>query len=332
MPVEFEFQVGKGFHFLTAFAQHFNTKIIKDRVYLPETIGQGYIQHVVLDGFNLFVHNYKLKQELVLVRKPALSNQGITLKFDRSKVLLKIDQNKKQTFIDQVANWEVEIETCNVKSVLRMPTTRQINLIIIGITRQNLLDLLKAGDDGSKILDLLKNHPSFVIHEVISPEMAISLKQIIQIDSLSHMSNLLYKTKAQELIYYLFRNFLKRYCHKANNWTALDIEKIYIVRAALLRDLSKCPRLPELAKLSGLGISKLKAIFTQVFGKSTYHYFQSVRMMEAADLLNTLNVSETGYKLGFTNLSHFTRLFEKHHQMKPKQFKQCLAEKAEMDT
>ena len=37
-----------------------------------------------------------------------------------------------------------------------------------------------------------------------------------------------------------------------------------------------------------------------------------------------LTVSETGYKLGFTNLSHFGRVFEKHFLMKPKRYKDSL--------
>jgi AraC-like DNA-binding protein len=41
-------------------------------------------------------------------------------------------------------------------------------------------------------------------------------------------------------------------------------------------------------------------------------------MIEATHLLSYLTVSETGYKLGFTNLSHFGRVFEKHFLMKPK--------------
>ena len=31
-------------------------------------------------------------------------------------------------------------------------------------------------------------------------------------------------------------------------------------------------------------------------------------------------------RIGFSNLSHFTRLFEKHHQMKPKRYKDTLEE------
>ena len=45
-------------------------------------------------------------------------------------------------------------------------------------------------------------------------------------------------------------------------------------------------------------------------------------MQHAASLLREkgLSVSEAGYELGFSNLSHFSRLFEKLIGSKPKQY------------
>jgi AraC-like DNA-binding protein len=45
-------------------------------------------------------------------------------------------------------------------------------------------------------------------------------------------------------------------------------------------------------------------------------------MQEAARLLRVrrLSVSEVGYALGFSNLSHFSRLFEQHIGLKPKKY------------
>jgi AraC-like DNA-binding protein len=47
-------------------------------------------------------------------------------------------------------------------------------------------------------------------------------------------------------------------------------------------------------------------------------------MQEAARLLQSkqFSVSEVGYQLGFSNLSHFSRTFEKHVGMKPKKYAQ----------
>ena len=43
-------------------------------------------------------------------------------------------------------------------------------------------------------------------------------------------------------------------------------------------------------------------------------------MGEAEWRLAYFSVSEVDYQLGFANLSHFTRLFAKHHGLIPKQY------------
>jgi AraC-like DNA-binding protein len=321
VPVEFEFQVKKDFHFLSAFADRFNTTIDMDRVYLPATLGEGYIQQVFLDGLAIFIHNYKLRQEFVLKSGQSFTNHGIRMKFDRSKIILKYSGQYLDPFFNQLKGIGVEIGTCNINTEIKMAAGQEVNFIVIGTTRENLLKILKIDDVSFPIIDMVKNHPSFVVHELITPEIDNTLKQLIGINSSTWMPTLLYEAKARELIYYLFKSLVKRSINTPLKVSKVDAEKIYSVRLALLRDLTRCPQLPDLADMSGLGLTKLKKLFSQIFGTSIYSYFQSARMLEAASLLNAMSVSEVGYKLGFRNLSHFTRLFEKHHQIKPKYFK-----------
>jgi AraC-like DNA-binding protein len=80
------------------------------------------------------------------------------------------------------------------------------------------------------------------------------------------------------------------------------------------------------ARQIGMSLTKMKQLFRQTFGDSIYNYFQVERMNEAARLLKTLTVSQVGYQIGFSNLSHFARVFEKHHQIKPKRYKDALEE------
>jgi AraC-like DNA-binding protein len=49
-------------------------------------------------------------------------------------------------------------------------------------------------------------------------------------------------------------------------------------------------------------------------------------MKEAARLLKEekLSVSDVGYQLGFTNLSHFSRVFAAYNGMKPKQYSRTI--------
>ena len=45
-------------------------------------------------------------------------------------------------------------------------------------------------------------------------------------------------------------------------------------------------------------------------------------MEEAAFLLKqaSISVSDVGYELGFSNLSHFSRLFQRHYGITPKKY------------
>jgi AraC-like DNA-binding protein len=101
-----------------------------------------------------------------------------------------------------------------------------------------------------------------------------------------------------------------------------DIKCVYDVREKLLEDLSNPPTLEVLAGYAGISLSKLKRLFKQVYGKNVYQYYQDIRMKEAAYLLKHkgLSVSETGYALGFSNMSHFSRVFEEHIGVKPKKY------------
>lgn len=100
-----------------------------------------------------------------------------------------------------------------------------------------------------------------------------------------------------------------------------DIKRLYKVKDQLLQNIEKAPTIAKLSNFSGMSETKLKRLFNQVFGKSIFKYFQNYRMQKAARLLNEgLSVSEVGYQLGFSNLGHFTKVFEEVIGVKPKRY------------
>jgi len=128
--------------------------------------------------------------------------------------------------------------------------------------------------------------------------------------------------KAEELICCLLMKLVQRQDRSLHSINATDLKALYLIRDRLLGDLVKAPPLAELAELGGMSLSKLKRLFKQVFGCGPYSYYQTIRMKKAASLLQEkqLSVSEVGYALGFSNLSHFSRVFEEHIGLKPKKF------------
>lgn len=105
---------------------------------------------------------------------------------------------------------------------------------------------------------------------------------------------------------------------------SVDIRTIYKIRAQILEHLETPPVINELAISACMSPTKLKRLFKQIFGNSIFNYYQEFRIKEAAILLKEkkVSVSEVGYKIGFTNLSHFSKVFNEHIGMKPKQYSQ----------
>jgi AraC-like DNA-binding protein len=327
MAVVFDFEAGKGFHFTSVFAKRFDSKVANDRVFLPEMLGEGFIQEVYLDnGLSLCLHHYTLKQELILRRRLSGATDVLTMKFDGRRMPVRSKEDAKDSLFSSGKGYEVEFGTSNFFTEVKIPPNEEISFLVIVTTRQSLLKLLQLREEGSVMESTIRDNPSFFLREGMTREMEQTLKRITLINETTKLPALLYQTRAQELIYFLFTRLFSRKTGVSLSVNQEDVRKIYQVRASILADLSTPPQLPDLARNIGMSLTKMKQLFRQIFGDSIYNYFQVERMNEAAHLLRNFSVSQVGYSIGFSNLSHFTRLFEKHHQIKPKRYKDTLNE------
>lgn len=331
MGVTFEFEVGGGFHFADAFGTYFRTPVVNDKVYLPETLGNGFIQEIDLrNGLTLCIHKYTLKQEFILKRKASETFDQLTLKFDCRRLSVKSNFITDESLFTNTKGCEVEFGTGNLFSKLTLPPNQQILFVVIEFSRASLISLLRLGPQDISMEQMLRNNQSFVLYEHMSQKMEFVLKQMSLIVQTTTLTHLLYATKTQELIYLLFLKLLARHIGETVLVNQEDVTTIYAIRTAILKDLSITPKIPKLSAEAGMSQSKLKQLFKQIFGKSIYNYYQAERMDKAASLLEYFSVSETGYKVGFTNLSHFAQLFEKHHSVKPKKYKDSIKVSSEL--
>jgi AraC-like DNA-binding protein len=328
MAVVFEFKVGEDFHFSSAFARRFNTKLEQERIWLPDVLGEGFIQEVPLgNGMSLCMHSYVLKQTLVLRRQVSDKDAAadfLSIKFDSRRMSVSAEADEEAPLLRSNNGYEIELSTANLFTELAIPPGQQINFLVVTISRRQLLQLLQPGEKEQAVAAVLKDSRSFLLHEGMTSQIERKLKQLSQLKVNTPLLPLLYQTKAQELIYLFFIKLLARDINVVMPINQTDADRIYEVRALILRQLDTPPQLPVLAREIGMSQTKMKTLFRQVFGDSIYNYYQSARMDEAAQLLNSMTVSEAGYRLGFANLSHFARLFEKHFHIKPKKYQEAL--------
>lgn len=286
----------------------------KGLITLPSSLGKGYMK-----GFNfgphlrMMLHHYELKEELIFRRGGAggLRNT-FTLAFHNT-------QPRSQ---DVRLLPAVQLPSPNLPMEIVFPANTLISTILISIEAELLRELL----NNPTLLNLFEGNATYLYEEVLSPEIQEVAAKIITPHMPEALSNYYFRLKAEELIYLFFVELQKRQQTTTYALNGEDVKQIYAVRDQIISDLSMTPDVKALAQQASMSESKIQRLFKQIFGDTIYNYYQQLRMKEAAYLIREkqLSVSAAGYQLGFSNLSHFTRLFEKHHGAKPKKFSKGL--------
>jgi AraC-like DNA-binding protein len=320
----FEFVPNPQFDFLTSFAKKFNVPIEGDRLVIPPVMGMGSIRRIALSaGIKLIVHRYKLNQDFILNRiGNDAPNDLVSVIFHSNEVAASVTTGEKADPLSRNSDFAIQIASTDLNSQIRFPANTEIYFLVVGIMKDVLQELLAIEKPNQVVKTILNAEPGFLFYERMSVETHKIVKQMTDAREDNDLGNFFYRLKVQELLYLVFEKLQQREAQRHSPIYKEDAEKISLIRSAILADLSIPPSLPELAKMAGLGETKMKDLFKQVFGDTIYNYYQRARMEEAAFLLKHagLSVSETGYQLGFANLSHFGRLFEKFHSVKPKKY------------
>ncbi|WP_374163624.1 helix-turn-helix domain-containing protein [Arcticibacter sp. MXS-1] len=231
------------------------------------------------------------------------------------------NQTKNSSEPEDYERAHVRITPWHLESMVRFSRQTQVTQISILIDRAYLKQFL--GKDQQRFSYLFDAERTLWIEEFMSPEIAVLVDEVMHCAREPILADSFYRLKCLTMLYHLFNNLSYREPIGHQQMNANEIDAVYRVRNAMTASLDKPLSLDELTRLSGMNELKLRKFFTQVFGKGLYDYHQHLRMSEAARLLkeDKLNVSEAGYRLGFSNLSYFGRLFEEHHGIKPKKWR-----------
>ena len=321
----FDFTVHPGFNFVKSFGEKFKIPVYKDSLKIPPTMGRGFIKFREIEpGIRFAIHHYTLKHELHLKRKAGGENHNLVSIVFNSNEIPTASNPSRQTAIQFLKNngSSVQIASSALSTETYFPPNIEVHFGVIGITRETLSALLNLNKMSGPLETILKGDSLFFYHEIMHPEMLRTLKQLSEISEQDELNALYYKIKIHELIYLLFDKLLTRGTDKQRLVNKADIDKLAAIRSSILSDLSQPPELHALAKMAAMSETKMKQLFKQTFGDSIYNYYQTERLREAGFLLKHAgySVSEAGYHLGFSNLSHFSRLFEKHYGITPKKY------------
>lgn len=309
----------KGSGIIQEFARAIGAKVQGRFLYIPENKGGGY-----MTGFSwgkdlrMMIRNYHLKEDIFIERTNELAEGQEDVIFLLSGVLHSPVHQSGQLLPEQ---GNIMICRHAVSSIIAMPSNTSFGSVTIAVSKQYLRQLFGQLDH-PVVASVLDAKDNFVFETGISSDIIKAASDLLQQPVPETLENHYYKLKCEELLCYIFTLLMQREAVPASAMHMKDIKTIYAIKAYLQTHLNEPPNIALLAQDAGMSEPKLRKFFKQTFGKGVFEYYQFSRMQKAAQLLREeqLTVSEVGYQLGFTNLSHFSRVFELHHGMKPKKF------------
>jgi AraC-like DNA-binding protein len=321
----FNFTATPDFDFMTSFAQHIHMTVHDGVLEIPENLGQGYIRKLMFGpDFKITIHHYVLNEDLIIKRNPSgLGNDLITVFFYSNEQSLRIAfNNTPQVMFSERDNSAIQVTSNDLSSSIRFPAHERIHYMVVAIKPSRLKELIAFDTPNSTLQAISASGSSFLYFENMAAETKLLLKNLISVNLKGTLSNFYIQIKVQELLYHVFYTLSLRENSDQQAINSADAARLLYIRNEILRDLSQPPVLKELSQLAAMSETKLKQLFKQTFGTTIYTYFQQARMEEAAFLLKKgkRSVAEVGYEMGFSNLSHFSRLFEKHYGLNPKRF------------
>ncbi|ADQ78175.1 transcriptional regulator, AraC family [Paludibacter propionicigenes WB4] len=305
---------------LKKLAQLLGTEIIGRRLEIPEKYGKGYCTGFVFnEHIRMIISNYELNEDLVVVNEDIdASKRMIFFKFQNSFPKKEIVITERH--VTEMPSVLVATSTINTDDLILIHTNTEVVNIEIDATYLN--ELFDLSGKSPVLQSLLQNTQPLLFEQMIYPSLQRIVDEIVN-EPIDPAFELFYRrVKAEELICRLLMELEKRDEQQLYALNALDIQALYKVKEQMLMHLETPPIINTLAALACMSPSKLKRLFKQIFGNSIFSYYQEFRIQEAARLLKEekLSVSDAGYRMGFTNLSHFSRVFEEHLGMKPKQY------------
>jgi len=305
-------------HLLKRLARLLGTKLKNTRLEIPPQFGSGYCIGFVFDEhIRMLISNYELNKD-VIVQNPDINvaKKTIFFKFQNIFPRAKTSPPLRHT-IPSVLIGTSRINTDDVIAIHSNTAT-----ITIEVDVDYLNSLFTASQESSVLKGLLQNERPLLFEQIMWPSLQKNVDEILSEPANETFKLFFLRVKAEELICRLLMELENRGEKQLLALNIHDLQAIYRVKQQMLEHLETPPIIKELAFVAHMSPTKLKRLFRQIFGDSIFNYYQRFRMQEAAFLLRTeqLSVSAAGYRMGFTNLSHFSRIFKAHIGVNPKHY------------
>ena len=323
MKIEFCLDQINGF--LPSIAEQLGLEIENNLLRLPKDQGEGFFTQAVFNN-NLLVTYYELdlSAPATIIRHKSNNSDILPIIFWISNAGITQELNAERKIIGKNTPNGIFFPSNNMETNYTFPPGVPIKNITIFIRKKWLEENINRNDDFINT-SILKQEKYFLFEEITfdMEELITNIEAIFKSPINGTLSPLNLYINTLKLASLFFEKIIQRSSESAFiNIKPYDIQNLFKVKSIVTDNYIDFPTIDFLARASGMNERKLQKLFKQVFGQSIYQFALTLKMKEAKKLLQSkkYSVSEVGYMVGYSNLSHFTQKFKEHVGITPKAF------------
>lgn len=299
-----------------------NTPLKENVIHVPNTLGEGYYQRMILDNqFEISREKIKFHKDIQMMARTR-GEDVIAFYFSLDKNMDWVEEisktsweiNENQGVMANISNAD---ETCTFKE------NKVYNGIKILMDRKRIERHLCFD-----ICSLLKKSNGLSYGNYIS--MMDSTKRIIheiEYHPFNHRLKYMFlEAKAIELITHVFNQMLEiPASRKKCVLSRMDLNTINHIREYIDLNFEKHLTIKGVSKIGNINEQKLKQGFKMVYGRTVHSYIVDQRLKKAVELLeNGFLINEVSYMVGYKDASSFSRAFKKQYKFSPVEVKNKL--------
>lgn len=320
----FEFKLHDFQTWLDQFSALTGSPVRNGYLTLPEDLGDGYIvAHPINEEMSFAVLHFRLKKKLTLTRRKT-EPSSLTLFFNQLEVQGHVEiktqtdriydesRLRNNIFLSST-NYDISVTYQPGTYVRRAGVCFSQSMLKKYIRKEIVMDVLLYADQR------LEN----INREMITLEYKEYLKDIFNTAPDLPLSRLILQNRLLLLTEQFFRSFVERMDQDSIHPKKIkpqDLEGLNVVEEILTRSVdSHFPSVEELSRAAMMSCTKLKNSFKEVYGMKLYEYYNRNRLRKAKKLIESgrCSIKEAGMRIGFSNLSHFSRAFRKEFGLLP---------------
>lgn len=323
--MKIEFRLDKIDGFLPSIAQQLGMKLENNMLLLPREQGKGYFTQMVFNS-NLVITYYELDLVVpgTIIRHKSENSNILPIIFWMSNCGITQELNTETKIIGKNTPNGIFFPSNNMETNYTFPAGVSIKNITLFVDKKWLEENINPQDDFLNNY-ILKRDKYFLFEEItyVMEEVITEIVDTLKNKKKDTLARLNLFSNTLKLTNLFFEKILLRSSENTFvNIKPHDIQSLFKIKSIITDNYIDFPTMDSLSKESGMNERKLQKLFKQVFGNSIYQFGLSLKMKEAKNLLQSkkYSVSEVGYMVGYSNLSHFTQKFKEHVGITPKAF------------